>query len=361
MAFYVIDGLWLDPTPLRLNNPLLWGQVFMLPVLQLTGLLWFSPLPWQWRQGRAAAPPSFRRGLLQAFLFSEGWASALVLLGMGIRHWAGRPAEAPLSLWFYNWSIPGGAMILIGRLMASREQETWEKEEIRAEAEEARARVLQSQLHPHVLFNAMNGLAELVYKDPALAEESIRHISALLRKVLHATEQADFTLGDERALLEDYLHMECIRYSDQLRLSWDWDAALDLLPLPALMLQPLAENAIKHGIGPNEEGGELVIVARREGGRLVLEVRNTGIPLRRDAPDGVGLRNLRSRLDLLYRDTGGFSLISEGTWTVASLRLELEELQSQDGTASSRPGGRRTPGPGTAVSLAQGARVRGAG
>ncbi len=191
---------------------------------------------------------------------------------------------------------------------------------------EAQSQVLQGQLNPHLLFNALNGLAELVHKDADLAEQSIRHMSGLMRKVLKASTKQMHRFSEEREILEDFLDMEALRLGSRLEIRWEWDEALDALPLPPLLLQPVVENALKHGIRPCSEGGTLVIATWREGADLALEVRNTGEPLQLNPIPGLGNANLRERLKLLFEGKAYFNLRTEGVWTVATIRIPENEL-----------------------------------
>lgn len=226
------------------------------------------------------------------------------------------------------------AMMLIGNVIATRERLGVANEALMLQAREAQSRALQGQLHPHVLFNALNGLAELIHKNADQAEDSVRHLSDLLRKVLAATDDPNYSLRHERNILEHYLDMEGLRLGGRLLLGWDWDLAMEGFKLPPLLLQPLVENAIKHGVAPCREGGELRIQARREGGEAVLCVRNTGMPLEatgeRRGP-AIGLSNLRSRLALSFGGAARFTLASEQGWTVAEVRLPWVASLTPDG------------------------------
>jgi LytS/YehU family sensor histidine kinase len=199
-------------------------------------------------------------------------------------------------------------------------------------------------MNPHILFNAFNGLAELVVRDPRAAERSIRSLAGLMRKLLDATERSAYSLDEERALVEDYLAAEALRLGARLRVDWTWDEGLGDLPFIPLLLQPLVENAIKHGIALTEGGGDLRLGASMEGARLRLEVRNTGQAPPPAIREGVGLRNLRSRLSWAYGDAAGVALRREGDWTVARMWLEpylISHLPTETthGRPQDRPGG----------------------
>lgn len=304
-----------------------WLPTTLTPALYLMGMMWLSPVPWQLRAIHRRKGPA----LLLALLFSEAYMAGLVLLDAFLRHRHGSAVTAlPILLDYLTFHGP--IMALVGAVQAVWERVQSENEEIRAQARRDQARVLQGQLHPHVLFNALNGLAELVHKSPPQAEASIRHLSDLLRQVMRAVDQPDYTLGQERGLLEDYLAMERLRLGGRLRLRWEWDGALEDHPVPPLLVQGLLENALKHGVAPSLSGGEVVLQARADQGALLLAVRNTGVPLGDGDPsrNGVGLANLRDRLDLLYGGAGTFALRSEDGWTHAEIRLPLTlELESR--------------------------------
>lgn len=230
----------------------------------------------------------------------------------------------------------GPAMLVVGAVINSRDHLSSRMGQMEARFREAQSQVLQGQLNPHLLFNALNGLAELVHKDADAAEQSIRHMSTLMRKVLKASTNQVHPLSGEREILEDFLDMEALRLGPRLEIIWEWDDALDGLPMPPLLLQPLVENALKHGIRPSSDGGTLVIAARREGMDLILEVRNTGEPLRPNPVPGIGNANLRERLKLLFAGKAQFNLRTEGDWTVAMVRIPEIGLTSLHATPEGR-------------------------
>jgi LytS/YehU family sensor histidine kinase len=204
----------------------------------------------------------------------------------------------------------------------------------------AKNRLLQSQIHPHVLFNALNGLAELVYKNPKAAERAIRHLADLLRRIMRASEFMRLPLGEERKIIADFLALEAIRLDHRLRVTWEWDERLDTIELPPLLLQPLVENAIKHGIAPSIPGGELILRARAQDGFIFLEVWNSGEPFREHAAgNGIGVKNLRSRLALHFGDAASFSIGPSDQGTLACIRLESIQVD-YDHETHPRPGGR---------------------
>ncbi|MCX7557639.1 histidine kinase [Xanthomonadaceae bacterium JHOS43] len=146
----------------------------------------------------------------------------------------------------------------------------------------AQVQALQARIRPHFLFNSMNSIASLIRHDPATAERAVEDLSELFRAALGAGD-GESTLADELHLCERYLAIEALRLGSRLRVRWELSDDLPRdLPLPRLILQPLVENAIVHGIARLSEGGELAISARREGFQLHIDVRNpmpsTGAP-----------------------------------------------------------------------------------
>ena len=174
-----------------------------------------------------------------------------------------------------------------------------------AEALAARAQVgaLRAQLNPHFLFNALHSLAPLVRHDPAAAEAALDRLGDLLRYALDDNMRGDVTLADEWTFVRNYLALEQLRLGDRLRVDARLDdEALDQL-VPSFLLQPLVENAVRHGISPLTRGGTIAIVARVDSHRLLISVSDDGAgALEHDVREagGLGLRALRERIAVRY-------------------------------------------------------------
>jgi sensor histidine kinase YesM len=152
--------------------------------------------------------------------------------------------------------------MLLGWVLAEKERaEAGESAAVRS-AEEARAHALQSRMNPHVLFNAISGLAELVREEPEAAERALLNLSGLLRNLLDYGTRLSAPLSLERTMLEQYLSLEQIRLGKRLQIEWAWDVSLEGHELPPLLVQPLVENALKHGIAPHRPGGQLRILIK---------------------------------------------------------------------------------------------------
>ena len=169
---------------------------------------------------------------------------------------------------------------------------------------EARLKTLEAELHPHFLFNTLHAISALVHRDPESADRMISRLSDLLRITFDRSGEPRISLKEEIEFLQKYLEIEQTRFQDRLTVRVEIDPeALDG-EVPRMILQPLVENAIKHGVGNRTDGGHVQITAGREGDRLWMQVRDNGGGLQggtlRALNKGVGLSNTRARLDCLY-------------------------------------------------------------
>ncbi|HEU4951461.1 MAG TPA: histidine kinase [Holophagaceae bacterium] len=304
-----------------LAKPEIWLLCWWSPWLWLGGILWCSPIPWQ----APLRARGWRRNLLAAsgaLLFAEAWQAAAVAQDLLLYRHAGIPVPARQAL-LYSLFITGPVMFLAGYLISRYEAAERGRLAALARAREARVRLLQSQMSPHVLFNSLNGIAELIVKDPPAAEESVRALSDLLRRLLESGHAPLIPLREERAMVESYLSLEALRLGSRLGVRWHWDEALQELEVPPLTLQPLVENAIKHGLAPSRRGGQLEIALDQEAGDLVMSVRNTGKgPIDPSVRGfGIGLGNLRDRLGLVYGAQATLDLSRDAEWTTAEIRI----------------------------------------
>jgi hypothetical protein len=184
---------------------------------------------------------------------------------------------------------------------------------LEARLTQSRLHALQAQLQPHFLFNTLNGIALLVRREPRVAEQMLIALSDLLRLSLAQSAQQELPLRDELAFLDRYLELQQMRFGDRLRVEHQVDpAALECL-VPSLILQPLAENAIRHGIEPSPHPGLIRVTARREERRLWLSIQDIVPPAEPGTPatvapgNGVGLRSVRERLAGLYGEDHEFA------------------------------------------------------
>lgn len=186
---------------------------------------------------------------------------------------------------------------------------------------EAQNLALRMQLQPHFLFNTLNSISALVHSNPDGADEMISRLGDFLRTTLEAPHEQWVTLRRELAFIQDYLALEEIRFQDRLRVRMEIPAALLNCRVPSFMLQPLVENALKHGLADRPQGGTLQLRAHMDSGDLVVEIQDDGEGYVAGR-EGVGLANVRSRLGLLYKGSGHLDLIGgAGRGTLVVLRL----------------------------------------
>lgn len=165
----------------------------------------------------------------------------------------------------------------------------------------ARLAELQSRIRPHFLFNTLNTAIALLRIDPRQAETVLEDLGELFRAALtHASAKSSTTLGEEVELARRYLAIEQLRFGERLQVRWDLDPRADGAKLPPLLLQPLVENAVRHGIEPASGGGEVVVRSRLRQGEVELRVENTLPGVASTPGHGIALRNVRDRLRLLH-------------------------------------------------------------
>ncbi len=191
---------------------------------------------------------------------------------------------------------------------------------------QARLQALQMQLNPHFLFNTLNAISSLMHKDIAAADRMITRLADLLRYALDTTDAHEVPLGKELAFLERYLEIEKIRFGTRLSVRVDIAPEVQDARVPNLILQPLVENAIKHGIERRARPGVIELIARSQNALLHIEVRDNGPGLVTDQParEGIGLSNTRARLQQLYGGAHRFELRNgEAGGLVVELELPL--------------------------------------
>jgi len=201
---------------------------------------------------------------------------------------------------------------------------------LRAELADARLHALSAQLQPHFLFNTLHAISALVREEPARAEQLLARLSELLRHALRATTSVETSLGEELAFLEKYVDIQEARFGPRLQVTFDVGPELDDVRVPCLLLQPLVENAIRHGTS-RRRTGRVEIFAHRVGAVLSIRVRDDGVGLPTDRPitEGIGLTATRARLRQYYGDDFAFTLENrrEGG-AVCALTLPIRRVAS---------------------------------
>ncbi|MBS0308366.1 MAG: histidine kinase, partial [Proteobacteria bacterium] len=198
-------------------------------------------------------------------------------------------------------------------------------------ATENQLKMLESQLEPHMLFNTLANLRVLIATDPPRALTMLDRIISFLRATLEASRSAMHPLSAELDRVDDYLDMMQVRMGARLQFRLDLPDELAALPVPPLLLQPLVENAIKHGLEPKVAGGRIEVTARRQGHTLILGVRDTGVGLGAQSDNGTkfGMRQVRDRLAALYGSAAALDILpandDEGG-TLVTVQLPLSSI-----------------------------------
>jgi|PlaIllAssembly_1097288.scaffolds.fasta_scaffold30832_1 hypothetical protein len=272
------------------------------------------------------------------------WLLALCALGLALGPILGNLLAKQLSgdhiptLWPYSSGGTGitWLLTLLASIVAVATLSLLERlSHARADAEAARRAaaehqlmLLQSQLEPHMLFNTLANLRVLIGMDPPRAQAMLDRLIAFLRSTLSASRSAAHPLGTEFDRIGDYLALMAVRMGPRLQTRLSLPEALRELPVPPLLLQPLVENSIKHGLEPKVAGGHIEVSARRDGDRLELSVRDSGVGLDVAAPSGqshFGLQQVRERLLTLYGSRASLQLQeAAGGGTLACIRLPID-------------------------------------
>ena len=190
----------------------------------------------------------------------------------------------------------------------------------------AKLALLQAQIEPHFLFNTLANAQSVIDSDPQTAKRILDNLNQYLRVTLGRTRRASSTLADEVGVITALLAISALRLGDRLRYSINVPDPLKAAELPPLLLQPLVENALKHGIEPAVNGGEIHVEAREEDNALCLRVTDTGVGLNAGSPEGVGLANVRARLNSLYGDRGRLALYNNAPHgVIAEITMPLHQ------------------------------------
>lgn len=258
---------------------------------------------------------------------SAGFAVALWWLNNLARHkLLGLPSAIRLAYVFHQYLTVYWILVAatVGYLYYTRYRESEVRTaQLAAQLAHAQLQALRMQLHPHFLFNTLNAISTLVHKDPELADRMIARLSDLLRLTLENVGVQEVRLAKELEFLEKYLDIERTRFADRLEIHLEIAPETLDAGAPYLILQPLVENAIRHGIAPRSERGRIAIEALRRDGRLVISVTDDGpgIAAPGKMKDGVGISSTRARLARLYGADHRFELSRGG---LGGLAVTLE-------------------------------------
>jgi len=302
-----------------LNLPLVVGYVlFFLYSIALTDLFrreirrkhWLNPpVPW------------YGLRLLAGVLLIAAIQTILVVsidnvLTPGGNPW---PLSAILPLAWGTFLATGTWTGLYVRLTERRRREERDLQS-QLTLREAELRALEYQINPHFLFNCLNSIRALVIEDPTRAQDMLTKLSNVLRHSLRHDNRHTVPLESEIAAVADYLAIEAVRFEERLQTQFSIEPGVEQFPVPPMLLQILVENAIKHGIARQPQGGRIVIRAAQHGDGIMLTVENTG-SLTAAPPNGnsLGLANVRERLRLLYGESASVALKNEDGRVVATL------------------------------------------
>ncbi|NJM43923.1 MAG: histidine kinase [Brachymonas sp.] len=242
--------------------------------------------------------------------------------GMALGALAGLYGCGMLAFVGFVQPAPWLASAIAGLLMAAALVAVlqWRAEKRRPASAAARLTELQSRIRPHFLFNTLNSAIALVRAEPARAEQMLEDLSELFRSALE--EQGDATtLREEIALAQRYLAIEEVRFGSRLRITWAIDPSTLQAKLPPLLLQPLVENAVKHGVEPSAKGADVKVSAERRGSSVVIKITNTAPAGQGQAGHGLALKNVQERLRLLHDVQASFRCTWEGS--IYQVRMEV--------------------------------------
>ena len=314
-----------------------WAWALLLPVILFVDRLMPFPPNQLGRRVLAhfAVGAAFIAGYL--YVFFSLWA-ALGGKPWGDLAWSHMFVKGNLG--WYLWSFLIYATI-VGALQAYAYYRRFVSSELQVERlersySEARLNALRMQLDPHFLFNALNTISSHVERDPRLTRRMIEHLGDLLRMSLETKDRQEVPLAEELEFLEHYLEIQRIRFGSQLHVVVEAEPEVRYAMTPSLVLQPLVENAIRHGISKRASGGEILVSARAEEGRLVLRVEDDGAGLPAgwtlEQSAGLGLSVTRERVEALYGEESAMTVRRRaGGGTIVDLKLPLKKSGGDDG------------------------------
>ena len=294
--------------PVYLGQGLVWSHAIAAALMVVVPGVAFGWCAWRFALRPRDSLDRWRRLLLHAVaagIFAFGWTATIYLLALPV-HWEAAQA------FLYNgapWQVVGGVIVytaIAANAQWIRTRERLTKQALVAARAELQA--LRAQLDPHFLFNTLHSLTQLAQEDSKATEVSLERFGDLMRYVLRAGRErvAEVAVEDELAFLRNYLALEQLRLGDRLRVVEEVDPDALELGMPPLLLQPLVENAVRHGIAPRRDGGRLRLAASLDGGSLVFDVADDGAGAEADAwrhADRLGLSLVRRQLELRFPDT----------------------------------------------------------
>jgi two-component system LytT family sensor kinase len=260
--------------------------------------------------------------------FQEGTPERWIVLSNG----GLRPALTAQELGFVT-RIAGMIQVRIATILGelARMEKVRRESIFREELANAELRALRAQINPHFLFNSLNTIADLSAVAPDRAEKMTLRLSAVFRYVLANTERSFASIQEEISFARSYLEIEEVRFGERLKVRFDVEPSVLEEKIPSLLLQPLIENALKHGLGPKLDGGTLELGAKSTVSGFVLTVADDGVglysspPLSWEVKERVGVRNVKKRLHTAYEERATFTLAARaGGGTEARIAIQTE-------------------------------------
>lgn len=260
--------------------------------------------------------------LLIGLVVASSTADYLLTFPSGMRPPVRAYIPMAMRLHFLPWTaVLGGVAVFEARRRARIA--AIERERLRAEAAEQRLVALSSQLQPHFLFNTLQGISTLIHRDPQAADDMLTRLSDLLRDVLRHRDRTRVPLGDEIRYARTYLEIAQIRFGQRLTFTIDVPDELQRASVPLFLLQPLIENALKHGTGAQIRGGHVAVRATRLRNRLHLQVQDDGPGFAPAPVVRVGLGNTRERLQAAFPNDHHISLGPPDSGSGAVVRIDI--------------------------------------
>lgn len=326
--FWALAASWGSNRPPR--ETVLYGLLTMGPAALMGLGVWAISrrVEWNWRSRRFLTVHLLAL-LVFISVYATSWIWPDVVTGRGATVTSLR--KSPILVWnllmgTWLYLLVAGFAYAIRAQRRTRAMEA-ATAEARVLAQQAQLAALRAQVNPHFLFNALHSVGALVSTDPVRADRALEQLGDLLRYALHAEDQVSF--GREWAFTCDYLAFEELRLGSRLRVDAQIDAAAQGVLVPPLILQPLVENAVRHGIADRPEGGRIALRARVADARLLVAVEDDGDGSGPKGGNGVGVGTVRERLAVLYG--GGATLESRQLLTGYRVSLDLPCGEPPDG------------------------------
>jgi two-component system LytT family sensor kinase len=305
------ERAWHEPVPWAVATALVWGLLTPLIVRlarakRLDRATWKRHLPWY-----------ITGWLMAGLLDAAADQGARIVAGMPFAFWPDYFRKLDVVAFYYA--------IIVGVTHAYDYYRLFRERELRAsqlenDLRQSQLQLLKSQLQPHFLFNTLNAVNALIYEDPKAADRMVTRLADLLRMSLAAGNAQEISLEYELEFVRAYLDIQQTRLGARLRMVIDVPEHLYHASVPTLLLQPLVENAVLHGIAPLVRGGMITVQAAEQDGRLHVTVADTGAGIQRKIREGIGLANLRERLQQLYGENQSLAIIPNEP---AGTRIEI--------------------------------------